>query len=435
MRIGEHALILEPLAEAGLLGDLPPGVLAGPVLNPFLALGRPAWSATRARLIELLRAGRARARGGGRGARPAGRPHAMLPIAIGDYVDFYSSIEHASNVGTIFRPTPSRCCPTGATCRSATTAAPAPSSSRARTCPPAGPAPAARAWRRAALRARPSGSTSSSSSASSPAPATRSARASRPTTCASTSSASCSSTTGARATSSAGSTSRSARSWASRSRPRSRRGSCRWRRSSRTASPRPRRTPSRCPTCARTRTGRSTSRSRSRSLPDGGEETVVSPHQRRRPLLDRAAAARPRDRQRHQRAPRRPLRERHDLRPRAGHPRLPARAHLGRPRPARAGRRRQRTLPRGRRHGGPARQRGAGLARRGAGASCPRCDGVTAAPPPRRAGDRRGIPGRPPRPGRRGRRARPDDYGAALPLARHPPPPASAGCWLQRRRP
>ena len=28
----------------------------------------------------------------------------MLPIAIGDYVDFYSSIEHASNVGKIFRP-------------------------------------------------------------------------------------------------------------------------------------------------------------------------------------------------------------------------------------------------------------------------------------------------------------------------------------------
>ena len=27
-----------------------------------------------------------------------------LPVAIGDYVDFYSSIEHATNVGRIFRP-------------------------------------------------------------------------------------------------------------------------------------------------------------------------------------------------------------------------------------------------------------------------------------------------------------------------------------------
>ena len=55
IRIGEQALILQPLAEAGLLGDLPPDVLAGPVLNPFLALGRPAWSATRAHLADLLR--------------------------------------------------------------------------------------------------------------------------------------------------------------------------------------------------------------------------------------------------------------------------------------------------------------------------------------------------------------------------------------------
>src|SRR5215210_8339395 len=59
VRIGEHALVLEPLAEAGLLGALPPSVLAGPVLNPFLALGRAAWSATRARLTELLAAGSA----------------------------------------------------------------------------------------------------------------------------------------------------------------------------------------------------------------------------------------------------------------------------------------------------------------------------------------------------------------------------------------
>src|SRR5829696_8802792 len=56
VRIGEHALVLEPLAEAGLLGGLPPGVLAGPVLNPFLALGRAAWSETRARLVALLAA-------------------------------------------------------------------------------------------------------------------------------------------------------------------------------------------------------------------------------------------------------------------------------------------------------------------------------------------------------------------------------------------
>ncbi len=104
VRIGEHALILEPLAEAGLLGDLPPGVLAGPVLNPFLALGRPAWSATRARIADLLRAGSPEREAAAAALVPLADVEPRLPIAIGDYVDFYSSIEHASNVGRIFRP-------------------------------------------------------------------------------------------------------------------------------------------------------------------------------------------------------------------------------------------------------------------------------------------------------------------------------------------
>jgi fumarylacetoacetase len=73
------------------------------VLNPLLALGRPAWSALRARLLELLGDGTARAV-----VQPALVPLAdvetRLPLAIGDYVDFYSSIEHASNLGRMFRP-------------------------------------------------------------------------------------------------------------------------------------------------------------------------------------------------------------------------------------------------------------------------------------------------------------------------------------------
>ncbi len=104
VRIGDHALILQPLAEAGLLGDLPPGVLDGPVLNPFLALGRAAWSATRARLTELLREDAPDRDAAAAALVPLAEVEARLPIAIGDYVDFYSSIEHASNVGRIFRP-------------------------------------------------------------------------------------------------------------------------------------------------------------------------------------------------------------------------------------------------------------------------------------------------------------------------------------------
>ncbi len=104
VRVGEHALILQPLAEAGLLGDLPADVFAGPVLNPFLALGRPSWSATRARLTELLREDAPEREAAAAALVPLSEVEARLPIAIGDYVDFYSSLEHASNVGRIFRP-------------------------------------------------------------------------------------------------------------------------------------------------------------------------------------------------------------------------------------------------------------------------------------------------------------------------------------------
>jgi fumarylacetoacetase len=75
-------------------------------LNAFLARGRAAWSAVRARLQHLL----------GPQAEPAERSLVAqaslprdavtmhLPVAIGDYVDFFSSIEHATNLGRILRP-------------------------------------------------------------------------------------------------------------------------------------------------------------------------------------------------------------------------------------------------------------------------------------------------------------------------------------------
>ena len=104
VRIGEHALVLSSLADAGLLGELPGGVFDGPVLNPFLALGRGAWSATRAALVELLRAD-APDRGVAQASLiPLADADVLLPIVVGDYVDFYSSIEHATNLGRMFRP-------------------------------------------------------------------------------------------------------------------------------------------------------------------------------------------------------------------------------------------------------------------------------------------------------------------------------------------
>ncbi|MEV0717040.1 fumarylacetoacetase [Asanoa sp. NPDC050611] len=101
VRIGDSLLDLDGAEAAGLV--LAGGALRAPTLNPFLALGRPQWSAVRTRLTELLTDPAHRA-----AVAPLLLPLAevqlMLPFEVGDYVDFYSSEEHASNVGRIFRP-------------------------------------------------------------------------------------------------------------------------------------------------------------------------------------------------------------------------------------------------------------------------------------------------------------------------------------------
>jgi fumarylacetoacetase len=70
-------------------------VFSGPTLNPFLALGRRGWETIRERVSRVLEAGSV-------DLLPLGEPE--LPIAIGDYVDFFSSLEHATNLGRLFRP-------------------------------------------------------------------------------------------------------------------------------------------------------------------------------------------------------------------------------------------------------------------------------------------------------------------------------------------
>jgi fumarylacetoacetase len=110
VRIGGLALDLAALGEAGLLAvpGLSAETLNAPALGPFLSLGPGAWSATRARLVELLDAAGEGARDvgalGERALVPLAAVEALLPVAVGDYVDFYSSLEHATNLGRILRP-------------------------------------------------------------------------------------------------------------------------------------------------------------------------------------------------------------------------------------------------------------------------------------------------------------------------------------------
>jgi fumarylacetoacetase len=107
--IGDGILDLAALERAGRLN--PAGkdrtVFDRGRLNDFIALGRPAWRETRARIGELLRADTPTLRDDPRlraaALVPAAAATLHLPVEIGGYTDFYSSKEHATNVGSMFR--------------------------------------------------------------------------------------------------------------------------------------------------------------------------------------------------------------------------------------------------------------------------------------------------------------------------------------------
>jgi fumarylacetoacetase len=77
--------------------------LAEPDLNAFLALGREAWSEVRAWLGERLGDERHRAATESQ-LVPQRLATLHLPFRVADYVDFYASEHHASNLGRILRP-------------------------------------------------------------------------------------------------------------------------------------------------------------------------------------------------------------------------------------------------------------------------------------------------------------------------------------------
>ncbi|MEA2253815.1 MAG: fumarylacetoacetase [Solirubrobacteraceae bacterium] len=97
-RLGDGVLDLAVLAREGLL-DEDPALFAQPTLNPFMAAGRAAWARVREGLRRIVRGPDAEAT-----AVPLDEARLLLPFAVADYVDFYSSVEHASNVGRLFRP-------------------------------------------------------------------------------------------------------------------------------------------------------------------------------------------------------------------------------------------------------------------------------------------------------------------------------------------
>ncbi|GAA1939724.1 fumarylacetoacetase [Nocardioides marmoribigeumensis] len=108
-RIGPYALplavlttVVEQRAERPVSRDHS-DLFAQPTLNPFLAAGPEAWAETRRTLQRTFLDFT---------AEDTVRPHLVpvedldlvLPFEVADYVDFYASLDHASNVGRILRP-------------------------------------------------------------------------------------------------------------------------------------------------------------------------------------------------------------------------------------------------------------------------------------------------------------------------------------------
>ena len=111
VRLGDRVVDLAVLESHGLIAVAGEGrqpVFNRPALNAFMAAGPDAWSAVRGRLQDLLSAGgdpalRTSESVLASAVHPLDEVAVHLPAQIGDYTDFYSSRQHATNVGTMFR--------------------------------------------------------------------------------------------------------------------------------------------------------------------------------------------------------------------------------------------------------------------------------------------------------------------------------------------
>ncbi len=108
-RIGDYAIDLGALHQLGYFDEIPltDDIFLQDTLNDFIADGRKTWRLVRNKIASIFDAD-----------NPSLREHTahrdkiiftldeiemQLPVAIGDYTDFYASKEHATNVGSLFR--------------------------------------------------------------------------------------------------------------------------------------------------------------------------------------------------------------------------------------------------------------------------------------------------------------------------------------------
>ncbi|MCW5908022.1 MAG: fumarylacetoacetase [Chitinophagales bacterium] len=107
--IGEYILDLAVIAEAGLLDAIKfdKKDLSRPYLNWFIGSGKKVTTAVRERISDLLNAENSELRDNAELKAKAlvkqSEAQMLMPVRIPNYTDFYSSKEHATNVGIMFR--------------------------------------------------------------------------------------------------------------------------------------------------------------------------------------------------------------------------------------------------------------------------------------------------------------------------------------------
>ncbi len=79
------------------------GLKTGPTLNGLAAMGRPAWRKIRKELSRALSSATQQKKLS-KYLMPMKRAQLFLPVAIGDYSDFFTGIHHATNMGRMLRP-------------------------------------------------------------------------------------------------------------------------------------------------------------------------------------------------------------------------------------------------------------------------------------------------------------------------------------------
>ncbi|MGB5237519.1 MAG: fumarylacetoacetase [Flavobacteriaceae bacterium] len=108
-RIGDYAIDLGALHQLGYFQDIPltDDIFLQDTLNDFISDGKKTWRLVRNRISEIFEASNPELRD-----QKAHREVVLftmlevemkLPVQIGDYTDFYSSKEHATNIGKMFR--------------------------------------------------------------------------------------------------------------------------------------------------------------------------------------------------------------------------------------------------------------------------------------------------------------------------------------------